>query len=374
MTADGNAIGSAYQPLGELGLPGGTMRKSERSHRFTTPSGIRISIIDRGIRGWFLNHRAPWMTQSDRRLLSKGNRDSAIRAAIEYTEELYRKHAVGPTPSVSEMAKQLIAHKQREGRSPDYTRKINEHVKKFIGPAIGEDTAIGNVTAKELIAFRAKLGASDLDHQTVNRILTSLRQIFKYAEENGDIIAPALPRNFGTPPWKNRERWQILEPSEISKLLRKAPDEVRPLFGYVANTGLRIGSALATERSWIDFGRHVVRYPASAMKGRYPHVVDLNSSAETFLRQACDRGGAKPFDYSYWFALDFWVQLRKELGRPKLRIHDLRHSFVSNQLAAGTPIHVVQQMAAHRSLAVTALYAHASDEARRLAAGRVEIE
>jgi hypothetical protein len=46
---------------------------------------------------------------------------------------------------------------------------------------------------------------------------------------------------------------------------------------------------------------------------------------------------------------------------------------VSNQLAAGTPIHVVRDMAAHRSLAVTALYAHHTDEARRAAAQRVQI-
>jgi hypothetical protein len=62
---------------------------------------------------------------------------------------------------------------------------------------------------------------------------------------------------------------------------------------------------------------------------------------------------------------------------PKLgtrqRLHDLRHSFVSNQLGAGTPIHVVRDMAAHRSLTVTALYAHSTDEARRAASQRVQI-
>jgi integrase len=91
--------------------------------------------------------------------------------------------------------------------------------------------------------------------------------------------------------------------------------------------------------------------------------------AEAVLRLRALRA-SHDFD-EYWH---FHLAREKELKRPTLRIHDLRHSFVSNQLAAGTPIHVVQQMAAHRSLAVTALYAHASDEARRLTAKRVEIE
>lgn len=348
------------------------MKTKERRHRFTTPGGIEVSIVDRGSRGWCLDHRAPWMTRSDRTLMSKDGRDAAVRAAINYIDGLYREHAAGPTPRLSSVAAELIEHKEREGRAKDYRRKIREHFKNYIGDALGIDTPIGNITGRDLLTFKHKLSASDLDHETANRILCSLRQILKYAEEAGYIALPPLPRNLRTPHWKARERWQLLEPDEIKRLLDLAPDEVRPVLGYVANTGLRIGSALRTERAWIDFSRHVVRYPASAMKGRHPHVVELNNAAERFLRTALATNPA-PFPFSYWFLLDRWMELRVKLGRPTLRIHDLRHSFISNQLAAGTPIHVVKDMAAHRSIAVTALYAHSSDEARRAAAGRVEI-
>ena len=95
--------------------------------------------------------------------------------------------------------------------------------------------------------------------------------------------------------------------------------------------------------------------------------------AELFLRHALEGSPKKPFDFSHWFVLSRWVEIRTVLERPTLRIHDLRHSFISNQLAAGTPVHVVKEMAAHRSLAVTSLYAHSSDEARRAAADRVQI-
>ena len=113
------------------------------------------------------------------------------------------------------------------------------------------------------------------------------------------------------------------------------------------------------------------------MKGRRAHTVELNEVAFEFLRQACassdasrrpnDDTPAKPFPFSYWYVAKRWPAIRDAAGFPGLRIHDLRHSSVSNQLAAGTPIHVVRDMAAHRSLAVTALYAHHTDEARRAA-------
>jgi hypothetical protein len=53
--------------------------------------------------------------------------------------------------------------------------------------------------------------------------------------------------------------------------------------------------------------------------------------------------------------------------------HDFRHSFVSNQLDAGTPIHVVRNLAGHASIVTTQLYAHSSDEARRAAVDRVRL-
>ena len=290
-----------------------------------------------------------------RHLITKGTRETAVKLAIEEIEAIYRAHAVGGTPSRLRVAAEMIASKEREGRAKGYRRKIDEHLRGYILPALGMDTPIGAIESRQLLAFKKSLEASDLSPHTCNRVLTSLRQIFKYAQDPcGYIVAPALPRNFNTPPWEQQERWNLLVPEQISTLLALAPAEVRPLLGYIANTGLRIGSALETERSWIDFGKGLVRYPASAMKGRHPHVVELNAPGVAFLQQALSDSPQKPFDFSYWFVLKRWVLLREELEMPRLRIHDLRHSFVSNQLAAGTPIHVVRDMAAHRNLVITA--------------------
>ncbi len=349
-------------------------KKDTDTHRFMTPSGVQISLKRRGARGWFLDHKPPWSNERIRTLVTKGTRDEAVRMATAQVEELYRANATPNTPSLINVAAQMLVHKRKEGRAEGYRRKLEEHLRGYIAPALGADTQIGSITAKELLAFKHHLASGDLDGESVNRILTTLRQIFKFAEDPAGIItAPALPRNVRTAAWQKRERWQILAPVEIEALLLLAPDEVRPLIGYLVNTGLRVGSALLTQTSWIDFENRRVRYPASAMKGRHAHTVDLNTAAEMFLRQAVAMSPSKPFDYSYWFVLDRWFVIRKALGKPTLRIHDLRHSFVSNQLAAGTPVHVVKDMAAHRSLAVTSLYSHSSDEARRAAADRVQI-
>lgn len=349
-------------------------KRHVETHRFTTPSGVHVSIKRRGNRGWFIDHLLPWSKVRLRELVSKGSRDDAARRATARIEELYRIHAVGTTPTLLSVAAELVVAKRKEGRSEDYIRKVEEHLRCYVGPALGLDTEIGAITSKELLAFKHSLGATDLEPETCNRILTTVRQILKYAEDPaGYITAPALPRNFRSAQWQTRERWQILSPSEIAEMLRVAPEDVRPVLGYIANTGLRVGTALLTETSWIDWDLKRVRYPASAMKGRHPHVVELGPASEMFLKQAVAASPDIPFPYSYWFLLKRWMAIREQLGRPRLRIHDLRHSFVSNQLAAGTPVHVVKDLAAHRSLAVTSLYSHSSDEARVAAAQRVQI-
>lgn len=361
-------------PIGEPREVDVPKKRKETRHRFVTPSGIAVSIVDRGHKGWFHSHKPPWGSHHIRHLICKGGRDEAVRRATVEIEELYRAHAKPATPTLVSVAAELLVAKRREGRAASYMRKLEEHLRGYIAPALGADTPVGDITAKDLLAFKHSLGSSDLDPESCNRILTTLRQILKYAEDPaGYISAPALPRNFRSAQWKKRERWQILSPTELEQMLVLAPDEVRPILGFVANTGLRIGTALATEVAWIDFANRRVRYPASAMKGRHPHVVELGVAAEMFLRQALEVSPEKPFPFSYWFVLSRWVEIREQLGKPTLRIHDLRHSFISNQLAAGTPAHVVKDMAAHRSLAVTSLYSHSSDEARKAAADRVQI-
>jgi hypothetical protein len=238
-------------------------KKKEQTHRFTTPMDIEVSIKDRGKRGWFHSHKPPWGPRL-RHLITKGSREMTVKLAIDEIEMLYRTHANGATPTILRVAAEMITTKEREGRAHHYRRKIDEHLRGYILPALGMDTPIGSIDAKQLLAFKKSLGASDLSPHTCNRVLTSLRQIFKYAEDPcGYMVEPALPRNFNTPPWEQQEKWNLLVPEKISRLLALAPEEIRPLLGYISNTGLRIGSVLDTEVAWIDFERRIVRYPSS---------------------------------------------------------------------------------------------------------------
>ena len=67
-----------------------------------------------------------------------------------------------------------------------------------------------------------------------------------------------------------------------------------------------------------------------------------------------------------------WYEVRKVLGEPAPRFHDMRHTCVSLLLAEGTPPHVVQQIVGHSAIDVTMnIYAHTSLEEKRTALDRL---
>ena len=67
-----------------------------------------------------------------------------------------------------------------------------------------------------------------------------------------------------------------------------------------------------------------------------------------------------------------WYSVRKVLGDPAPRFHDLRNTCVSLLLAEGAPPQVVQQIVGHSAIDVTmTIYAHASLDEKRKALSRL---
>jgi integrase len=79
----------------------------------------------------------------------------------------------------------------------------------------------------------------------------------------------------------------------------------------------------------------------------------------------------RPERFSRWFE-----RLAREAGLPKIRLHDVRHSYATAALAAGVPAKVVRERLGHANIAITMdTYSHVlpgMDEraASSIAAGR----
>ncbi|MCU1635089.1 MAG: hypothetical protein JWQ68_328 [Cryobacterium sp.] len=161
--------------------------------------------------------------------------------------------------------------------------------------------------------------------------------------------------------------------------------------GYLAAlvyTGMRAGEATALRVGDVDFKRGIIRVSRSLSPGQRGELIEQSPKSHTSrdvplidaLRpyaEAAARGkhasdllfagpdGGRLTNHNARRGVD-WETLRAAIGRPDLRIHDLRHTAAVLLFDAGLAVPDVQAILGHSALLVTHMYA----DTRRLAAKR----
>jgi integrase len=186
---------------------------------------------------------------------------------------------------------------------------------------------------------------------------------------------------------------QILTADQISHLLKAAEGhELRPLFVFLLGTGARRAEALALTWRDINLDRGTVTIKASLeqLQGRQLRVkqpktksgvrsialspwliTELRAHRANQQEQRLGLGMGRAPDDSPVFAQwngewrtpgsvsDAWAKLAAKLGFPEVVLHALRHTHVSQLIAAGADVVTVSRRIGHASPAITlSVYAH----------------
>lgn len=80
---------------------------------------------------------------------------------------------------------------------------------------------------------------------------------------------------------------------------------------------------------------------------------------------------ASPGDGQFQGVERIWRKVRTAAGFPRLRLHDLRHSFASVGLARGGALPVIGAILGHADVKTTSRYAHLADDPVKRAADEV---
>ena len=171
---------------------------------------------------------------------------------------------------------------------------------------------------------------------------------------------------------------------QIATLLGLVPEGVyRGYLAALVYTGMRAGEATALRVRDVDFERGVIRISRSLSPGKHGELVEqspkshksrevpliaaLRPYAEDAARgKAADElllagpGGGRLTNHNVRRAVD-WDVLRQAIGRPDLRMHDLRHTFATILFDAGASAPDVQATLGHSSLQVTERYSRARE-------------
>ena len=142
------------------------------------------------------------------------------------------------------------------------------------------------------------------------------------------------------------------------------PEYLYPILLVALRTGLRYGNIMGLRWDHVDWDSRILRLPASETKSKRDWSLPISADVLKVLRELFKKnketdepsvevfGGIREVRTSFKKALE-------RAGLPRIRFHDLRHSYASLAIAAGTDPKALQRAMGHGSIRITLdVYAH----------------
>lgn len=221
-----------------------------------------------------------------------------------------------------------------------------------------------------------------------NRALQALRAAFYWRLRQDDDVEMKGPdaRNpcWGIELFPETARAVRMELSEVPALeaaINGASRDpyVRSYFRLVLATGCRRGEALKLQWDDVSLDAKAPTVTFRDTKNRSDHTVPLSPYAARALKDL-PRLAKNPHVFvgrvprSHLAAVSkAWQRIRKALGRPDLRIHDLRRSFGSWLGDAGYTSKEIGATLGHRSDITSRVYMQLGDDSKRAAVNAVDV-
>jgi len=230
---------------------------------------------------------------------------------------------------------------------------------------------LGEITRDEIgrigdIKARATSGA------TANRTLALIRAILRRACYEWEWIDRA-PKVRMFKERKRRVRW--ITRVDAERLLTLLPAHQAEMVRFALSTGLRQSNVFGLEWSQIDMPRRVAWIHPDQAKARKAIAVPLNDEAVEVIRRQLGKHHIRVFTYRgkpvCTVNTRAWKRALRKAGIESFRWHDLRHTWASWHVQAGTPIHELQELGGWESVEMVRRYAHLAPEHLARAAARI---
>lgn len=210
---------------------------------------------------------------------------------------------------------------------------------------------------------REQFGA--LSPSNYNRHLAVVRAALGLAVEHGWIAAAPRLEKRREP--RSTERY--LTRAEWERLHAALPEHLKDIAEFAVCTGLRQANVLGLEWRQVDLERGVAWVHAGDTKASHAITVPLSAQAVAVLRRQVGRHPERVFTWGKKKHQPYrstpktaWLEAVAAAKLPGLRWHDLRHTWASWHVQAGTPLPVLQKLGGWASLDMVMRYAHFAPE------------
>jgi len=359
--------------------------------------GFGVRITAAGARAFVLNYRAGGI---ERRYTIGSFPVWSVSAAREEAKRLRREIDRGEdpvrgrrdyreAPTVADLCDRYIeehasARKRERSRLEDAGL-----IRQWIRPELGAQR-VAEIRAVDVEKLHRKITRYGTPIRA-NRVVALLSRMFSLAvrwELRADNPASGIERNHEEP------RQRYLSGDELRRLTealvthpnQAAANAIRLLL----LTGARRAEVLAATWDQFDLEAGIWIKPSSHTKQKKEHRLPLSAPARQLLaeiRESQRRGGGgnrelppfvfpaqKPAQKSKGHMVELkgaWAAICKAAQLPRVRVHDLRHTYASVLASAGLSLPIIGALLGHTQPGTTARYAHLFDDPLRAATERV---
>jgi len=155
--------------------------------------------------------------------------------------------------------------------------------------------------------------------------------------------------------------WCQLRRGELLGLRRRDVDLLHGSLAVVQTRTVTMGGEMFEKAPKSDAGARTVAIPANVLPVLTDHLERFTATGPDAPVFVGEKGGPlRPQVLE-----TAWKRARASIGRPELRIHDLRHSGLTWSAATGASIAELMRRAGHASPAAALRYQHATDDRDR---------
>jgi integrase len=325
---------------------------------------LRMSLFKRGGIWW---SRIVVNKEATVQSLKTRNKDEA-RAfeAVWRADRLRGEHGLAKSPTFEDFAPRFIDYLPGRVRRSSMTAYIGRMTSLLSYKPLAE-CPLDKIDAAVIEGYRMYLQKATKDTpavrvSTINARLRTLRRALKLAVEwNVLRRAPKIAMLGG-----EHQREFILSEAVLQQFLDRAPTDVhRALWLVLADTGIRIGEACALV--WDDVegsppvAIHIRKGKTKFARRRVPLTKRASAVLDGLHRDTYVFSRGRSINQP-WANKPF-VRIRGELGLPPdCVLHSLRHTALTRWGNAGVSPFILQKLAGHSSIVLTARYSHPDDD------------
>lgn len=319
-----------------------------------------------------------WIRWTDASGIRRKKKIGAYAAACKYYDAKSLESRVGVLPTqqhgakLSELVTEAIAYaKGHHKAAKDFEQRVN-----LVLPAFGNRPA-HSITTGELQRWMDKMAAErDWTPGTRNRVRSSLSTVWREAQRSGKVrdnparLLRRAKEGLGRVRFLSEGEELALRGAILRKVRGRADEggEFSLLQLDVAlHTGMRRGEQFTATWDQVDLEKGFI-YLSETKNGsdRYVHLNTKAKGALIRLRELADERGFQTGVLLFLGRRGEPIQNPKKWFETATRVaglkavtwHTLRHTFASRLVMKGVDLKTVQELMGHKSIAMTARYAH----------------